>query len=56
MFDWRVMDLEDLGEVEESAVAFPVGGLACAGLACGGACGGAGCGGLCAGALCGGVC
>jgi len=56
MIDYKVVDLEDLSEVEESAVALPVGGAACPGAACGGACGGAGCGGLCAGLLCGGVC
>lgn len=56
MSNCRVVDLEELGEVEESAVALPIGGAACPGVVCGGACGGAGCGGLCAGALCGGVC
>lgn len=56
MTHYIFVDLEDLSTVEESTVAFPIGGAACPGVACGGACGGAGCGGLCAGALCGGVC
>lgn len=53
---YTIVDLDDLNEVEESAVSLPVGGAACPGAACGGACAGAGCGGLCAGLLCGVVC
>ncbi len=56
MKEYTLIDLEDLSDIEESAVALPIGGGACPGAACGGACGGAACGGLCAGFFCGGVC
>lgn len=50
------IDLDDLSEIDESALALPVIGAACPGVACGGLCAGAGCGGACVGVVCGGVC
>ncbi|MDH5506278.1 MAG: hypothetical protein OEZ02_03580 [Anaerolineae bacterium] len=52
----KIVDLSSLAEIEESAVALPVGGLVCPGLGCGAGCAGLACGGGCAGAGCGGLC
>ena len=50
------IDLTDLQDVEESSLAFPIGGLGCPGALCGAGCAGLACGGGAIGLFCGGFC